>query len=135
MAKDIPDYMRGFDLDEDFGITAVSSAPKTEVKPSVDKKDIESLGQQTSLEISKVKSDVQSIKSMMNEVMQIVAEKDTITKELTDEDVAKRFKDLEKIVLPFLYNLSKTEEPYIHWPNRGPIIKAQIEKILKLTRG
>jgi hypothetical protein len=29
MAKDIPDYMRGFDLDEDFGITAVSSAPKT----------------------------------------------------------------------------------------------------------
>ena len=135
MAKDIPDYMRGFDLDEDYGITAVSSAPKTEVKPSVDKKDIESLGQQTSLEISKVKSDVQSIKSMMNEVMQIVAEKDTITKELTDEDVAKRFKDLEKIVLPFLYNLSKTEEPYIHWPNRGPIIKAQIEKILKLTRG
>ena len=58
MAKDIPDYMRGFDLDEDFGITAVSSAPKTEVKPSVDKKDIESLGQQTSLEISKVKFDI-----------------------------------------------------------------------------
>ena len=135
MAKDIPDYMRGFDLDEDYGITAVSSAPKTEVKPSVDKKDIESLGQQTSLEISKVKSDVQSIKSMMNEVMQIVAEKDTITKEITDEDTQKRFKEIEKIILPFLYNLSKTEEPYIHWPNRGPIIKAQIEKILKLTRG
>ena len=44
-------------------------------------------------------------------------------------------KDIEKIVLPFLYNLSKSDEPYIHWPNRGPIIKAQIEKILKLTRG
>ena len=49
--------------------------------------------------------------------------------------VKKRFKDIEKIVLPFLYNLSKSDEPYIHWPNRGPIIKAQIEKILKLTRG
>ena len=135
MAKDIPDYMRGFDLDEDYGITAVSSAPKTEVKPSVDKKDIESLGQQTSLEISKVKSDVQSIKSMMNEVMQIVAEKDTVTKELQNADTEKRFKAIEKVIIPFLYNLQKTDEPYIHWPNRGPIIKAQIEKLLKLTRG
>jgi hypothetical protein len=135
MAKDIPDYMRGFDLDEDFGITAVSSAPKTEVKPSVDKKDIESLGQQTSLEISKVKSDVQSIKSMMNEVMQIVAEKDNITKEVQNADITNRFKAIEKVIIPFLYNLQKTDEPYIHWPNRGPIIKAQIEKLLKLTRG
>ena len=57
------------------------------------------------------------------------------TKEISDEDTLKRFKDIEKIVLPFLYNLSKSDEPYIHWPNRGPIIKAQIEKILKLTRG
>ena len=135
MAKDIPDYMRGFDLDEDFGITAVSSAPKTEVKPSVDKKDIESLGQQTSLEISKVKSDVQSIKSMMNEVMQIVAEKDSITKDVQNADITNRFKAIEKVIIPFLYNLQKTDEPYIHWPNRGPIIKGQIEKILKLTRG
>ena len=135
MAKDIPDYMRGFDLDEDYGITAVSSAPKTEVKPSVDKKDIESLGQQTSLEISKVKSDVQSIKSMMNEVMQIVAEKDSITKEVQSADITNRFKAIEKVIIPFLYNLQKTDEPYIHWPNRGPMINAQIEKLLKLTRG
>ena len=135
MAKDIPDYMRGFDLEEAYGVTAVSSAPKTEVKPSVDKKDIESLGQQTSLEISKVKSDVQSIKSMMNEVMQIVAEKDTITKDVQNADITNRFKAIEKVIIPFLYNLQKTDEPSIHWPNRGPIIKAQIEKLLKLTRG
>jgi len=135
MAKDIPDYMRGFDLEEDFGITAVSTAPKTTTEPSIAKKDIENLGQQTNLEISKVKNDVQSIKSMMNEVMQIVAEKETITKEVQDADTVKRFKDIEKVVLPFLYNLQKSDEPYIHWPNRGPIIKAQIEKLLKLTRG
>ena len=72
---------------------------------------------------------------MMNEIMQIVAEKDTITKEITTEETKERFKEIEKIILPFLYNLSKSEEPYIHWPNRGPIIKAQIDKILKLTRG
>jgi len=66
--------------------------------------------------------------------MQIVAEKDTITKEISDESVKEKFKEVEKLVLPFLYNLMKSDEPYIHWPNRSPIIKAQIEKLLKLTR-
>ena len=127
--KDIPDFMRGFDLDDDWGMTPVSSTP--EDKPSVDPKIVED----SKLEISKVKGDVKDIKSMMNEIMQIVADKDTVTKTETDESTKKRFKDIEKIVLPFLYNLSKSDEPYIHWPNRGPIIKGQIEKILKLTRG
>ena len=70
---------------------------------------------------------------MMNEVMQIVAEKDTITKEITDEQTKARFKELEKVILPFLYNLAKSEEDYIYF-NRAPIIKAQIDKVLKLTR-
>ena len=129
MVKDIPDYMRGFDLDEDFGITPVASKPKSET--SVDKKVVES----TNLELSKVKKDLDTIKSMMNEVLQVVAEKDSITKKLEDTEVTQRFKNIEKVILPFLYNLSKSEEPYIHWPNRGPIIKAQIDKILELTRG
>jgi hypothetical protein len=126
--KDIPDYMRGFDLQDDWGMTPVSKTPES--TPSVDPKVVED----SKLEISKVKSDVGDIKSMMNEIMQIVAEKDTVTKTVTDEDTKKRFSDIEKIILPFLYNLQKSDEPYIHWPNRGPIIKAQIEKILKLTR-
>ena len=128
MAKDIPDYMRGFDLDDDWGMTPVSTVTET---PTVDPKLVEN----SNLEIAKVKEDVGDIKSMMNEIMQIVADKETITKEVSNEETEKRFKELEKIILPFLYNLSKSEEPYIHWPNRGPIIKAQIENILKLTRG
>ena len=59
--------------------------------------------EQNGLEIAKVKSDVSDIKSMMNEIMQITAEKDNITKEISDEETKKRFKDIEKIVLPFLY--------------------------------
>ena len=47
----------------------------------------------------------------------------------------KNLKILKRLYYRFLYNLSKSDEPYIHWPNRGPIIKGQIEKILKLTRG
>ena len=128
---DIPDYMRGFDLDDDWGFTPIQSKPETETQPAIDPKVLED----SNLELAKVKSDVSDIKSMMNEVLQIAAENKTQSAELTDETVLQRFKDLEKIVLPFLYNLSKSYEPYIHWPNRGPIIKAQIEKILKLTRG
>jgi len=127
---DIPDYMRDFDMDQDYGFTPVSSKPKTESTPAVDPKLVEN----SNIEISKVKSDVSSIKSMMNEIMQIVAEKETITKEVQSAEIKTRFKEIEKVILPFLYNLSKSDEPYIHWPNRGPIIKAQIEKILKLTR-
>ena len=134
MAKDIPDYMRGFDLTDNWGVTPVSSMPTQDV-PVVDTTETNKAIESSTLEISKVKDDVSSIKSMMNEIMQIVAEKYSITKEISDESVKVKFKDIEKIVLPFLYNLSKTTEPYIHWPNRGPIIKAQIEKILKITRG
>ena len=128
MAKDIPDYMRGFDTTDDWGMTPVSTVSE---EPKVDPKLVEN----SNLEISKVKEDVGDIKSMMNEIMQIVAEKDTVTKEVSNEEVEKRFKGLEKLILPFLYNLQKSDEPYIHWPNRQPIIKAQIENILKLTRG
>ena len=129
MAKDIPDYMRGFDIDDDWGITPVREIPKSE--PSIDPKLVEN----SNLELSKVKSDVRDIKSMMNEVMQIVADKESVSKEISDEEIKTRFKDVEKLILPFLYNLMKSDEPYIHWPNRTPIIKAQIEKLLKLTRG
>ena len=128
MAKDIPDYMRGFDTTDDWGMTPVSTVSE---EPKVDPKLVEN----SNLEISKVKEDVGDIKSMMNEIMQIVAEKETVTKEVSNEEVEKRFKGLEKLILPFLYTLQKSDEPYIHWPNRQPIIKAQIENILKLTRG
>ena len=125
MSNDIPDFMREFDTDVDYGFTPVSKKPAEDTKePAVD-----------NLEIAKIKSDVSSIKSSMNEIMQIVAEKDTMNKDIQDANTNARFKEIEKIMLPFLYNLSKSNEPYIHWPNRSPIIKAQIDKLMKLTRG
>ena len=126
MSNDIPDFMREFDTDVDYGFTPVSKKPAEETTTS---------NNVDNLEIAKIKSDVSSIKSSMNEIMQIVAEKDSVDKEIQDADTKKRFKEIEKIMLPFLYNLSKSNEPYIHWPNRGPIIKGQIDKLMKLTRG
>jgi len=67
MADDLPDYMRGFDLQEDWGATPVSSTPTVETTPSIDPKVLDN----QNLELSKVKSDVSDVKSMMNEIMQL----------------------------------------------------------------
>jgi hypothetical protein len=57
-------------------------------------------------------------------------------KEETAEEYKARLAQIEKIIMPFLTNLYKTSsQPYIHWPNRGPILEAQMQKILTLTRG
>ena len=61
----------------------------------------------------------------------VIAEKDE-----TVEEYKTRLAQVEKIIMPFLTNLLKTaDKPYINWPNRKPILEAQIQKILTLTRG
>ena len=89
--KDIPDYMRGFDLDNEWGFTPVSSKPKDE-QPGIDPKVVEG----TNIELSKVKSDVSTIKSMMNEIMQIVNDKETVTKEIKTEQIRAKHRLINK---------------------------------------
>ena len=61
----------------------------------------------------------------------VIAEKDE-----TVEEYKARLEEVEKLVLPFLTKLLKTaDQPIIKWPNRKPILEAQIQKILNLTRG
>ena len=57
-------------------------------------------------------------------------------KEETVDEYKTRLKEVEKIILPFLTKLLKTaDQPIIKWPNRGPLLETQIQKILNLTRG
>jgi hypothetical protein len=61
----------------------------------------------------------------------VIAEKDE-----TVEEYKQRLVQVERLVLPFLTRLLQTaDQPVIKWPNRGPMIEAQIQKILNLTRG
>ena len=65
------------------------------------------------------------------EYQAVIAEKDE-----TVEEYKQRLAQVEKIIMPFLTNLYKSRsQPYIHWPNRGPILESQMQKILALTRG
>ena len=44
-------------------------------------------------------------------------------------------KNLEKLILPLLYNLLKNpSDEYIKWPNRTNVVQAQINKIVAITR-
>ena len=84
-----------------IGVLHVSKAHRNKV--AVDTSVIET----NNVELAKVKSDVGDIKSMMNEIMQIVAEKDQVTKTLESEDVTKRFKEAEKLILLFIQSYEK----------------------------
>ena len=55
----------------------------------------------------------------------------TAAKEAADAKV----KQLEEIIMPLLVNLLKTsDKEYIHWPDRQATVKAQINKVLAITR-
>jgi hypothetical protein len=65
-----------------------------------------------------------------DEYQSVIAEKDE-----TVEEYKQRLNQVEKLILPFLTRLLQTaNQPVIKWPNRGPVIEEQIQKILNLTR-
>jgi hypothetical protein len=55
-----------------------------------------------------------------------------VSDEITD--LKKRLEAVRKIYLPLLENLAKnSDQPIIKWPNRGPVLKKQIDKLKVLT--
>jgi hypothetical protein len=50
------------------------------------------------------------------------------------DDLKERLVAIRKIYLPLLQNLSKnSDQPVIKWPDRGPVLKKQIDKLTMLT--
>jgi hypothetical protein len=50
------------------------------------------------------------------------------------EDLKNRLEAIRKIYLPLLEHLAKNaDQPIIKWPNRGPMLKKQIDRMLLLT--
>jgi len=114
--------------DWDFGFTAVDDIPSTPSEPTqplVAQVDDEQL--QTILDkLERLEGLVRTTNNdgMINE-----------HRELVQQDVASKLKQVEDLILPLLYNLQKNpEKDYIHWPNRTAIIDKQVEKIKAVTR-
>lgn len=54
---------------------------------------------------------------------------------LVEKDVNDKLKKVEALIMPLLSNLLKNpDKDFIKWPNRKPIIEAQISKLLAITR-
>ena len=66
----------------------------------------------------------------MNEIFQIVAEKETITKELTSEETNKRFKELEKIVLRFFTIFLNLKNLIYIGRIEAPLLRHRLRKYL-----
>lgn len=63
-------------------------------------------------------------------------EEETDITPITDEvdDLKERLAAVRKIYLPLLQNLAKNaDQPIIKWPDRGPVLKKQIDKLMMLT--
>ena len=79
----------------------------------------------TGVDESEIKQDVLQA---LDEKHQALTEK--------EEELARKIKVLESIIVPLLNNLIKTaDKAYIHWPNRKEKCQEMLEKVLKTTRG
>jgi hypothetical protein len=128
------EFMQGFDdLNFDYGFTAVSA-------DEVDKQE------QQGQKIEEVSQNSIAIDNKINQLIETVSQVLNLQQQKTHDEIQNKMVELEgqltekmgsveKLILPLLVNLYKTaDEPYIHWPNRKPIVKEQIDKLLAITR-
>ncbi len=122
----------------DFGFTAVDSEESIVEKPVVNTQDIV---QPVSDEIASLKISVDAIFKKLDNLEEVILAGTNSSfdidsyKNLVNQEAKGKLKELESLIMPLLVNLKKNPtKDYIKWPNRVPIIDAQIAKILAITR-
>ena len=138
-----------YDIQNDFGFTAVDSdelVTATGESAGINKElakrleEVASSGASaaSSTQLAELDSKIDNMGRLLSQALTELdnAKENSIAS--TDQQVV-LYKDklieLEKMILPLLYNLMNNEEKeYIYWPSRKPIITQQIENIKKITR-
>lgn len=119
----------------DFGFTAVESEesiiekPVVNTAPMVD--GLSAVEDKVSIILSKI--------DYLEEIIKAGAGTNNFDidayKSLVEKDVNDKLKKVEALIMPLFANLLKNpEKDFIKWPNRKPIIEAQISKLLAITR-
>jgi hypothetical protein len=121
----------------DYGFSAIDEAEykaqqkdNEETLPSLDENDIQ-------------RAMLNAIKPLEDKIEALQAKKraeddDNVQNAIASigESSALKLRALEEIIMPLLVNLNKTaDKEYIYWPNREPIIKDQMQRVLQITRG
>jgi hypothetical protein len=119
----------------DFGFTAVESEESVVEKPVVNTAPmidgLSAVEDKVSIILNKI--------DYLEEIIKASAGANNFDidsyKLLVEKDVNDKLKKLEGLIMPLLANLLKNpDKDFIKWPNRKPIIEAQISKILAITR-
>lgn len=112
----------------DFGFTAVDDIPASATEP-------------TQPVVAQVDDEqLQALMDKMERIESLIISADDTEminehRQLVQQDVVTKLKQVEDLILPLLFNLQKNpEKDYIHWPNRTAIIDKQVEKIKAVTR-
>jgi len=80
---------------------------------------------------------IDDLKSKIDVLSKLMYRLEETDNENTNEaELRDKIRMLEAITVPLLNNLLKTaDKDYIYWPNRGPTIEKQLQKVLEITRG
>jgi hypothetical protein len=130
---------------EDFGFTAVDDVTyrkqvieeesKIEKPELAAKEDIASL--ETRLE--KKLDSIRNMEKKVDSLLKLIYDNEDIVeerKQLADSVANQKVKVMAEIVMPLLNSLYRTQnQELVHWPNRGPIIKEQMEKVEAILDG
>jgi tetrahydromethanopterin S-methyltransferase subunit B len=133
MLKIPTEYETGFD----FGFSAIDSEEAAVETQAVTQQIVQPVND----EIVRLKQTVDAIYNKVDSLEEIIKAGVSPSfdvdayRALVEKDVHEKLKKLEGLIVPLLVNLMKNpEKETIKWPNRKPIIEAQLEKILSITR-
>ena len=122
---------------EDFGFTAVDDVTYRkqvieEEESKVEKPVLAAKEDITSLEdrLEKKLDSIRNMEKKVDSLLRLIYDNEDIVeerKQLADSVANQKVQAISEIVMPLLNSLYRTQnQEWVHWPNRGPIIKQQM---------
>lgn len=130
---------------DDFGFSAVDempSQPPLQIDTSPISEDVEGINDNV-LRIEKSVMAFQVLLNQLNQKLDSIISTDEQNEEVIkqrkyymDALADKKVKAMADILGPLLSSLYRTQnQAYIHWPNRGPVIQQQMDKMKAILDG
>ncbi len=115
-----PEFMEDFDFGIEF---ADSDDIQTPVEEDVNEERIDTIEEKLDVLLTQLQNGTSSTGDLDE------------YKDIVRIQVCDKLKEVERVILPLLYNLKKNEsKEYIYWPNRTDILDKQIQRVLSITR-
>ena len=115
-------------LSYDFGFSAVDDP--YEAKEQSQETVTAAVSEDVERKLDSIEEKIQALTSLMFRMEEDGNER------VSEAELRDKVRRLEAIIVPLLNNLLKTaDKDYIHWPNLGPAVEQQLQKVLEITRG